>query len=172
VKTLLDALTPVKGYRRSMAYGFKRAAGVPLPSGFNQVADVVLVDSATKYQFRDALASYLKTHDHAQETVLRSWLVRWSKNDALLGRYFLQSGDLSEVGENSQRLSALANAGLQALDQFDHGTTLTPDQLAADDGLIKSAQAGAGETEIAVLPEIEALIHQSLIPEPASYPLF
>lgn len=141
-------------------------------AGFNRVADVVLVDSATKYQFRDALASYLKTRGHAQETVLRSWLVRWSKNDALLGRYFQQSGDLAEVAENSQKLTALANAGLQALDEFDHGSTLQPDQLAAYDALIKSAQAGAGETEISVLPEIEALIHQNLVPEPTSYPLF
>ena len=60
--------------------------------------------------------------------------------------------------------TALANAGLEALDQFSHGSTLTPDQLAADDALIKSAQAGAGETDIAVLPEIEALIHQHLVP--------
>jgi hypothetical protein len=141
-------------------------------NGFNRVADVVLVDSATKYQFRDALASYLKTRDHAQEAVLRSWLVRWSKNDSLLGPYFAQSADLAEVAENSQQLTALANAGLQALDQFDHGSTLTPDLLAADDALIKSAQAGAGETEIAVLPEIDALIHQNLVPEPMSYPLF
>jgi hexosaminidase len=172
VKTLLDVLTSVKGYRRSMAYGFKRATGVPLPSGFHRVADVILVDSATKYQFRDALASYLKTRDHAQEAVLRSWLVRWSKNDALLGPYFSQSADLAEVAENSQKLTALANAGLQALDQFDRGSRLTHDQLAADDALIKSTQAGAGETEIAVLPEIEALIHQNLVPEPTSYPLF
>lgn len=53
-----------------------------------------------------------------------------------------------------------------------HGSTLTPDQLAADDALIKSAQAGVGETEIAVLPEIEALIHQNLVPEPTGYPPF
>jgi hexosaminidase len=172
VRTLLDVLTSVKGYHRLLEYGFKRSTGVPLPNGFNRVADVVLVDSATKYQFRDAVASYLKMRDHGQEGVLRSWLMRWSKNDALLGIYFAQSADLAEVAENAQKLTALANAGLQALDQFDHGSTLTADQLAADDALIKSAQAGAGETEIAVLPEIEALIHQNLIPEPASYPLF
>ncbi|MGA7523410.1 MAG: beta-N-acetylhexosaminidase [Acidobacteriaceae bacterium] len=172
VSTLLNVLTPVKGYHRLMAYGFRRLAGGPLPTGFNRVADVVLVDSATKYQFRDALASYLKTRDRAQEADLRVWLKRWSKNDAALRPYFAQSADLAEVAGNSKNLAALARAGLQALDQFDRGSALNPDQLAADDALIKSAQAGAGETQIAVLPEIQALIHQNLVPEPTSYPLF
>jgi hexosaminidase len=172
VKTLLDVLTPIKGYKRLMAAGFKRALGADPNAPFNSVADVVLVDSATKYAFRNALAIWLKTHDAASEQSLRAWLVLWSRNDALLEPYFAQSNDLKEVSGHAKQLAALANAGLRALDQMHPGSALSADELANDDALLKSATSTDGETEIAVLPEFEALFHGTLTPEPTTYPLF
>jgi hexosaminidase len=172
VKTLLDVLAPIKGYKRLMAAGMKRALGADPNAPFHSVADAVLVDSAAKYEFRDAVASWLKTHDAASEQTLRTWLVLWSRNDALLEPYFAQSSELREVAGHSKQLAALADAALQALEQLHKGEALSASQLAADDALLKAAQAVEGETEIAVLPEIEALLHGTLPPEPSEYAIF
>jgi hexosaminidase len=172
VRTLLDVLTPIKGYQRLMAASFRRAVGADPNAPFDSVADIVLVDSATKYVFRDALATYLEKHDDASEQTLRSLLLLWSHNDALLKPYLAQSNDLKEVSGHAKQLAALADAGLRTLDQLHRGAPLSADELANDDALLKSAQASDGETEIAVLPEIEALFHGTLPPEPNTYPLF
>jgi hexosaminidase len=172
VKTLLDVLIPIKGYRRLSGEGFNPPAERDAAPPLNRVADVVLVDSAAKYEFRNAVADYLKTHGAASEQTLRAWLQLWSRNDALLDPYLAQSKDLQEVSDHAKRLSALAGAALRALDRFDRGEPLSASQLAEDDALLKSANSSDGETEIAVLPEIEALLHGNLPPQPTSYALF
>jgi hexosaminidase len=172
VSTLLDVLAPVKGYRRLMTATFVRAAGGPGDPPVNRVADTVLVDSAVKYQFRDALGAWLKTHDAASEAKLRGCLELWSKNDALLAPYLAQSKELAEVAGHSKSLAALSVVALKAMDHLQKGQALTAAQLAEADAMLKAAQVGDGETEIAVLPEIEALFHGALPPEPSTYPLF
>jgi len=171
-RTLLDVLTPVKGYRRLMAAAYTAiVTGHPDPP-LGRVADIVLVDSAAKYAFRDAVAAWLHTHDAASEKTVRTCLQLWSRNGALFAPYPAQSRELAEVAGHAQRLAAVADAALRALDQFHRGEPLSASQLAEDDALLKAAQASDGEVEIAVLPEITALLHGSLPPEPASYPLF
>lgn len=83
-----------------------------------------------------------------------------------------QADGLKEVAGHAQQLAAVAAAGLKALDQRDKGEALSAGQLAEADALLKAADTNDGETEIAVLPELEALFHGSLAPEPSSYPLF
>jgi hypothetical protein len=151
---------------------FAQVAGVPTPVGFHRVADVVLIDSATKYEFRQALSLYLKSHDAAAEKVLRVWLLTGSKNDALVTAAMAQSKDLSEVASQSRSLAAVAEAGLKALDELDQGKALSQNQVAEADAVLKAAQGSAGETEITILPEMTALFHGSLTAEPTSYPLF
>lgn len=172
VKTLLDVLTPLKGYKRHMLAGYIRATTGRDVVPFDHVADVVLVDSEAKREFRAALASWLKTHDATSEVALRGWLTLWAKNDAALAPYMAQADGLKEVAGHAQQLAAVAAAGLKALDQRDKGEALSAGQLAEADALLKAADTNDGETEIAVLPELEALFHGSLAPEPSSYPLF
>jgi hexosaminidase len=171
-RTLLDVLTPVKGYRRMMAAAFTAIATRRADPPLGRVADIVLVDSAAKYAFRDAVGAWLQAHDAASENTLRTCLQLWSRNGALFSPYPAQSKELAEVAGHAQRLAAVADAALRALDQFHRGEPLSASQLAEDDALLKAAQASDGEVEIAVLPEITALLHGSLPPEPASYPLF
>ena len=172
MKTLLDVLTPLKGYKRHMLAGYIRATTGRDVVPFDHVADVVLVDSEAKREFRAALASWLKTHDATSEVALRGWLTLWAKNDAALAPYMAQADGLKEVAGHAQQLAAVAAAGLKALDQRDKGEALSAGQLAEADALLKAADTNDGETEIAVLPELEALFHGSLAPEPSSYPLF
>jgi hexosaminidase len=172
VKTLLDVLTPVKGVSRLMKLATidpsKRDSMGPL----NRVTDVVMVDSQTKYRFRRAVADYLQTHSPESEAVLRKWLALWLANDALLQRYFAKSEDLREVRSQSANLACLARAGLTVLDSSKSGSSTSGLSSNGLGEIVKEAKVSHGETEIAILPEIDALIQGKLEPEPKVYPLF
>ena len=170
VATLLNVLSPQMGVKRLMHRSLAAPGGSLMP--LNRVADVVLVDSETKYQFRDALAKYLNTHDAASQQSLRSWLLLWSRNASALQPYFAQSKELQEVSAHANRLASLANAGLDALQTGCDGGKLTAEQLANYEALLKDAAKSEGETQLSVLPELDALIHGNLKPEPKAYPLF
>lgn len=171
VRTLLDVLTPLKGYKRLMSGGLHSAAsraGAPL----DQVADVVLVDSETKYRFRAEVADFLARHDAASTQKLRAWLELWSENDARLRASIAHSDKLAAVAGHSQRLAALAAFTLKAMDGLQGSEPLSAKELAEAEGLLKAAGAAEGQTEVCVVPEIAALLHGALAPEPTSYPLF
>ncbi|MEJ2007611.1 MAG: family 20 glycosylhydrolase [Acidobacteriota bacterium] len=172
VKTLLDVLTPTRGYRRLFGLMQRPATERNSLAPLNTVADAVLADSAPKYEFRWALAAYLKTHSAASERKLRSMLTLWARNDERLAPYFAQSKDLQEVSEQSKNLSNLAQAGLQFLDLSRRGKTPGADQRAGYEAAVKAAKTSHGGTDIAVAPEIEALFEGKLNPEPTTYPLF
>lgn len=168
VKVLLDVLTPLKGYRRLMGFmqrpSRERNSLAPLSS----VADVVLVDSAAKFEFRMILSDYLKTHGARPEGKLRRMLLSWAGNDARMQPYIAQSKDLQEVSEQSKNLSVLARAGLQFLDLSRKGRAPGPAQRAACESAVKAAKTSHGGTDIAVVAEIEALFQGKLSPEPIS----
>ena len=172
VKTLLDVLAPVKGYKRMMMEVFRQVAGSDPDAPLDRVADIVLVDSVVKYEFREALAQWLKTHDAASAKTMRTWLERWAKNGAEFKPYAAQSNKLAEVAGHATQLAAVAEAGLKALDQMEKGKALSAAQVAEADALVKAAETGDGETEIVVLPELGALFQRRLEAEPRSYPLF
>jgi hexosaminidase len=172
VRTLLDVLVPVKGYKLVFSVmlnpAIDRDAGLPLDS----VADIVLVDSATKHAFRTALASYLQKRDAGSEELLRAQLLRWSRNGRQLAPYCAQSGELGKVCGHAQRLSALADAGLQALDRIKRGEVTSESQRSEGEALLMAAKVSEAGTEIAVLPELEGLLDAKLAEEPNIYPLF
>ncbi len=171
VRTLLDVLSPVKGYRRLAGLMQRPANERNSLAPLDEVADVVMVDSATKYDFRWALADYLRTRSAASEGKLRNLLMLWANNDALLQPYFAQSKELQEVSEHSRNLSDLANAALQFLNALSKDDSPEANQKAALEAALKVAKSVHGETEIAVVPEIEDLFLGKLEPEPKTYPL-
>ena len=136
-----------------------------------EVADVVMVDSATKYDFRWAVADYLRTRSAASEGKLRNLLKLWANNDALLQPYFAQSKESQGVSEHSRNLSNLANAALQFLNVLSKGQSPEASQKAVFEAALKVAKSTQSETEIAVVPEIEGLFLGKLEPEPKTYPL-
>jgi len=172
VRALLDVLTPVKGYKLVLSVmlnpAIDRNADLPL----NSVADIVLVDSSVKQDFRVALGRYLQSHDAASEALLRARLLSWSVNSQQLAPYCALGGELAKVCGHARRLSALADAGLQALDRARRGEAATASQRAADEALLTAAKASEAETEIAVLPELGSLLRGKLADEPNNYPLF
>lgn len=172
VKTLLDVLTPVKGYRRLVGFMHQPQAVHNSLAPLDNVADVALVDSAQKHEFRRAVAQYLNAHSASSEEKVRNMLTLWARNDERLRPYFAQSKELQEVAEQSKNLSHLAHAGLQFLDLSRKGRTPSANQRARYEALVKEAKVSHAGTEIAVTPEIGAIFQGKLNPEPSSYPLF
>ena len=173
VETLLAVLTPLKGYKRLLSGGITEAykarmAGAPL----DKVADVVRVDSAEKYRFRAAVSAFLAKHDQASAQEIRTSLEAWAQNNALVQPFMAHSLALAAVAGHSQRLAALSAFTLTVLDKLQHGQSLTPDETAHGDELLKAAQTIEGQTELCVVPEFTGLLHGTLAPEPTSYPLF
>ena len=134
VRTLLDVLVPIKGYRRYAATWFSPLDEQNSTAPLHRVADIVLVDSQAKHEFRAAVAAFLAARDHSEspatgpgrgddnkagERILRGRLVAWSQNASALDPYFAQSKDLQEVAAHARSLAALSAAALQALDQLD-----------------------------------------------------
>lgn len=170
VRTLLDALAPVRGYHRLEVQMVMVSMGVPEPA-YTRVTDAVQEDSEPKRAFRAAVAEWLKDRNPQAEAQLRKWLELWASNDAALSEYWGQSKELGEVRGHSVRLAELAHAGLGLLDRAKRGEIASAAEAAEVDTLLKAAKASDGDTEITVVPEFEGLFHGALAPEPKTYPL-
>lgn len=172
VKTFTDILTPVKGYKKVFAQLTNQASMSYQTSPLIQVSDILPVDSKVKWQFRKAVVSYLANKDSASENIIRNYLTLWQNNNDALKNLFAGSSQLKAVEEHSKNLSVIAAIGTEALDNIKNGTTpganWTNEKLAA----LKTANKSYAETELCIVPEIEALVKQQMSPLPASYPVF
>lgn len=170
VQTLLDVLTPLKGYKRLMSR--VGAMQNPNPPPLTSAADVALVDSAAKYQFRAAVAGFLAHRNADSAAAVRTWLERWKNNWGALQPVAANSKDLAAVAGHAERLAALASFALDQLPTLEQGIPLSQAQTEQADRLIKDAQRAEGQTELAVVPELAGLLHGRLDPEPVTWPLF
>ena len=172
VRVLTDVLTPIKGYRKMIANFMKGPAAAYQTTPLTAVSDIVFVDSETQREFRRLVKAWLEAHDKDAEARIREWLVTWRDNDARLQPIFAGNKRLTEVRDHSRNLSLAAAVGLEALERADKGAAADPawmeQQAAALDGFAKAH----GETEIAVIPEIAALVSGRLAAEPDSYKVF
>nr|WP_197486674.1 beta-N-acetylhexosaminidase [Mucilaginibacter sp. L294] len=172
LQTLTDVLTTVKGYRKLMAAMFKPGQPVYQTTPLTAVSDIVSVDSETKRKFRALVKLYLEKHDKNTEDTIRACLVTWQQNDGYLKPLFAGNKRLKEIEDHSKNLSAAAAIGLEALDRMDKSTPNDAAWLKQQSDALSAFKKAHNETEIAVIPEIEALVLQHIIAEPTSYPAF
>jgi hexosaminidase len=171
LKTLTDLLAPVKGYKKMFAQLMMPASVSYQAAPLIQVSDIVFVDSKVKWQFRAALKSYFEHKDIASESILRDYLTRWQKNSDQLKDLLVASAQLKRVEEHSRNLSAVAAIGLEALDRLKAGTS-DANWINEKLAILKTANQVYAETELSIIPEIEAIVKQQMIPLPATYPIF
>jgi hexosaminidase len=171
VKTLTDVLTPVKGYKKLFAQLMMPESMSYQTAPLVQVSDIVFVDSKVKWKFRDAVKSYLEHKDVASETILRNYLQLWQNNNDQLKDLFVTSTQLKRVEEHSKNLSVIATLGLEAIDKLKSGTT-DLNWINEKLNILKTTNQVYGETELSVIPEIEALVRQQMIALPATYSIF
>ena len=171
-RSLMDVLTPVKGYKRLFGFlSLPEAAGYP-NAPLVRAADVAMVDSRVKWKFRKNVMDFLLTKSPASEHAIRDQLTIWSVNYDQLQSLFKSSPLAKEIEMHSKNLSALSQACLDALDQIKAGKKPDAQWLSDKQSLMKSAQGSYGEVELSVLPEMIDLINQEITPLPASFPIF
>jgi hexosaminidase len=171
VKTLADVLAPITGYKKLFAQLGKPESVSYQTAPLVQVSDIVFVDSRVKWQFRNAVKSYLINKDAASEALIMAFLMRWQNNHEELKMLFAYSSQLKAVEEHSKNLAAVSAIGIDAVQKLKDGTR--PDVNWTNEKLtsLKSANKSYGETDLCIIPEIEALVSQRLAPLPASYPI-
>jgi hexosaminidase len=171
-KKLMDVLTPVKGYKRMFGFITLPVSATYQSAPLIRAADIAWVDARVKWEFRKNVTEYLQTKSKSSELAIREQLKKWASSYDPLKPLFESSALAKEIMQHSKNLSALSTACLQAMDNFNSDTKPTEQWLKDQQALLESAKGSYGEVELAVLPELSALISQQLNPLPASYPLF
>ncbi len=171
-KKLIDVLTPVKGYKRMFGFITLPVSATYQSAPLIRAADIAWVDARAKWEFRKKVTEYLQTKSKSSEWAIREQLKKWASSYDELKPLFESSALAKEIMQHSKNLSALSTACLQAMDNFNSDTKPTEQWLKDQQALLESAKGSYGEVELAVLPELSALILQQLNPLPASYPLF
>ncbi|HJP62201.1 MAG TPA: family 20 glycosylhydrolase, partial [Mucilaginibacter sp.] len=172
LKTLTDILTPVKGYRKLMSAMFKASQTSFQTTPFTAVSDIVFVDSEVKRKFRALIKIYLQKQDKVTGNEIRSYLTAWQQNDLALEPMFPGNNRLAEVQEHSMNLSAAATIGLEALDRIEKGAPADAVWIQQKSNQLGGYERAKNDTEIAVIPEIGALVLGHIVAEPASYSAF
>ena len=143
VRTLADVVEPVKDYAREAAHPYDRFT--PL----NRLIDAARPDSETVRRFA-ALVDRMGADDLPR---IREWLTLWRDNDARLAPVLSNSALLAEDAEISKDLAAIAEAGLQALDEKHD-----PAWIAEKRALLDRAKRPRAELLLSVEPSIRKLI--------------
>ena len=171
-KTLLDVLTPVKGYKRMIGF-------LALPESYAypnaplvRAADITMVDPNEKWAFRSLVTEYLHAKNPAAEKAIRDQLIIWSGNYKELKPLFTSSKLADEIEPHSKYLSELSMACLEVLDTLRAGKQPDTQWLTDKQALLQAAAGSAGDVELSILPELTALISQQWNALPENYPLF
>ncbi len=150
LQALADVVEPVKAYAREGLVTTEPTSLTPL----NRLIDAARPESEAARRFGlmvdDFLAS--KTNDAA----IRQQLIRWRDNDAQFQPMIQRSFLLAELVPLSQQLSALATAGLEALDA-NHPDTWKAQQQA----IIEQAKKPQAQLLLVIAPSIEKLVNRN-----------
>jgi hexosaminidase len=170
--TLMDVLTPVKGYKRLFGFFNLPEAAMYPNAPLVRAADIAMVDPMVKWQFRKNVMDFLLTRSPASERAIRDQLNIWSVNYDQLQSLFDSSPTAKEVETHSKNLSALSLACMDALDLIKADKKPDAQWISDRQSLLTSAKGSYGEVELSVLPEMIALITQEPVPLPNSFPIF
>jgi len=151
---LSDVLEPVKEYSREQAREYTQFTSL------NRLVDATLPESDIARDFSHlvdrALAGGVDVQANRQE--VRRWLVRWQANDAALEPLLESSFLLREAIPLSRDLSALASAGLEALDDLAAGRKPDPAWVTGKHALLDSAAKARAELLLMIVPSVRKLV--------------
>lgn len=166
LKTLADVLEPVKDYTRGETAPYTAITTTPL----NRVVDAIPPESDAARRFADATDGFLagSCRDANLAGQLRAQLTKWRDNDAPLQSLALKSSFVKEVAQSSQDLSAVANAGLSALDAISGGSALSADRQAQLNAA--TAEAAKPKAQLLLIPatSVQKLVVAASQPTPCA----
>ena len=158
LRTFTDVVEPAKDYTREEVAAVEATSLTPM----NRVVDAARPESATARHFSnlvDALIAGQADPEAKQE--VKVLLTRWRDNPANLLPLEAQSFLLKEIVPQSQDLSMLAAAGLQALDYLDRGERAPGAWAAQQFAFLKQAQKPKAQLLLVVAPPVQKLIEAS-----------
>ena len=158
LRALADVVEPVKDYTREDLATVPATSLTPL----NRLIDAARPESVTARLFAtfvDALLARGASPDVKDQ--VRTYLIRWRDNQTSLQPLEVQSFLVKEVTPVSRDLSAVAAAGLQALDYLDRGER-APDAWKAEQlALLQEAQKPKAQLLLMVVPPVQKLVEAS-----------
>jgi hexosaminidase len=154
VKTLADVVEPVRGYNRHGSREYVQS--MPL----NRLVDAARPESFTARAFAarvdEMLADAPALAKNRRE--IRHRLMAWRANHDQMKALAERSALLVEVLPLSERLAALADAGLAALQSIESGQALPAGWMAEKAPLFRAPEKPAYELELMVVEPIRKLI--------------
>jgi len=145
VRTLAEVVEGVKEYAREEV--LKYTSFTPL----NRLVDTARPESQVARQF----AALVEARDVAK---MREWLTRWRDNDARLAPVEASSELLADDAEISRELSAVAAAGLQAIDYIQAGQHAPAEWTERQTALLEQAKKPKGVLLLSVEPPVRKLV--------------
>jgi hexosaminidase len=172
LKTLADVLAPVKGYKKLFAKMSLPPANSFQTAPLTNISDIIPVDSEVKWKFRAAVQAYLTSKDAASEKIIEDFLTSWQGNDMKITDLFVNSNRLKSIHDHSKNLTMVAALGKDALAKMKSNSKPSEEWVKQSMNVLKNASVSLGETELAIISEIESLVKQQMIPLPISYSPF
>jgi len=157
LKTLVDVLEPVKGYRRPHLRQYTSY------SPLTRVVDAARPDAPVARHFRDAVEQYLQnstSRDSLRRVIVRN-LIRWKNNHSRLQPLIRISPVLQEVEPLSANLCELATLGLEAINAIEANHPLPEKWFQHAQLLFQQAREPHGEAELVVVDAVEKLAEKA-----------
>ncbi|MGH9517967.1 MAG: family 20 glycosylhydrolase [Terriglobales bacterium] len=165
LKNLADVVEPVKGYAREGLAKTEATSLTPL----NRLIDAARPESETARSFDQLVDEFLAGKiKPGMEMQIRSTLNKWRDNEVQLGPAAQSSALVQEVVPLSHDLSALAAAGLQALDYLDRGEKAPQAWKTQQLSLAQSAIQPKAQLLLMVASPVEKLVQASAGEKPTN----
>ncbi|MBI1983471.1 MAG: family 20 glycosylhydrolase [Acidobacteria bacterium] len=150
LKTLADLLEPVKFYARGQSRDY--TSQTPL----NRLVDATRPESDAARRFASLVDNFSANQDE-----IRKRLALWRDDCAELTPLMRQSALLQEAVPLAEDVSALATAGLEALDYTEGGETAPKAWVEAQTELLARAENPRAELLIMIVPSIRKLVERA-----------
>jgi hexosaminidase len=156
LRTLADAVEPVKDYTREASAPAEPTSATPL----NRLVDAIPLESDQARRFTEQVDKFVSSscRDANAGAQLRAQFTQWRDNDALLKPLIQTSFLAKEIGATSQDLSALASAGLAALDFASKGQGAPDDWKAQQLAIVEQAKAPKSQLLLMPAPAVQKLV--------------
>jgi hexosaminidase len=159
---LANVVEPVKEYVREEE---ATKAGITRSSldALNRLVDAVPPESQTARRFARSVDHFLAgdTRGGPTEAEIRATLMSWRDNDARLAPLLQRSYLLKEAIPLSQKLAALGDAGLQALDYRDKGERAPAEWTALQLAFIEEVKKPQADLLLMIAPAVQRLVESA-----------
>jgi hexosaminidase len=156
LRTLADVVEPVKDYTREASAPSEPTSATPL----NRLVDAIPLESDAARRFSERVDKFVSSscRDADANAQLRAQLTTWRDNDARLRPLMQTSFLVKEVAATSQDLSALASAGLAALDYLPKSSPAPDDWKVQQLAIIEQAKTPKSQLLLMLAPAIQKLV--------------